>query len=810
MPASGLQETELVPYSAVLEVGRGPALVLAPHPDDEVLGCAGAILRHVAAREGVKIVVVTDGGAGDEPDRAAYVVERRRESEEAARILGCETPPEFWELEDRSLEYGEEMIGRIGEAIERTGAGIVYAPSPEEVHPDHNALGLCALEAVRRASREVRVALYEVSAPLQPNLLLDISDLVARKRAAIACFVSQTRRHAFDELIAGLNRYRTYTLPSSVRAAEAYQVLSRSELREDPLRCFAARSGDPERRSRRGALGSPLISVIVRTTGRDTLDEALDSIAVQTYPNVEVILVDAKGGLGFARSILSRCRFPVRVAGGEGALRRGAAANAGLDAAKGVFVAFLDDDDWLYPHHLARLHRALSLNRYAQAAYAGIDMIEEHADGRRQRVSAYNDPWDPARLLCENYIPIHAVLFRRSLITEYGCRFDEALPVCEDWDFWIQLSRETPFVQVPESGGAYRLPGGSPLYDRTSDAAGRAAELIFSKWSGQWTDRELARLWNAAKVALTPGLRRQREAELARLQAEADEVRRTLASMESEPRARQVAAERRAAEAEAALEDMAASSAVRAARFMRSFSPRLHGAVGRLGRTVLGIVEHRPAKAVTAATPPSRSAPVDALQEACPEFCGKNDQPGLAIDRPDLVDYSQSETTPDQAEIEAVLEQTTIEGKRILHVGIGNSSLARKFAHRALAIEGLTVSRAEQLVACELGFPNYRVHLLSKYDTRLRGAVAGPFDVIVDNNLASFACCRRHFRVMFEAYAALLRSGGELFTHKLGMEWTANGNARSLLTDPHLDLLAATFGFGKVCAAGGVRRLRRQ
>jgi LmbE family N-acetylglucosaminyl deacetylase len=808
MPASGLQETDLVPYSAAHEVGRGPALVLAPHPDDEVLGCAGAILRHVAAREGVRIVVVTDGGAGDEPDRSAYVVERRRESEEAARVLGCETPPEFWDLEDRSLEYSEEMIGRIGEAIERTGASIVYAPSPEEVHPDHNALGLCALEAVRRASREIRVALYEVSAPLQPNLLLDISDLVARKRAAIACFASQTQRHAFDEVIAGLNRYRTYTLPASVHAAEAYHVLSRSELREDPLRCFVARSGGPERRSRRGALGSPLISVIVRTTGRDTLDEALDSIAAQTYPNVEIILVDAKGGLGFARSILSRGgRFPVRVAGGEGALRRGAAANAGLDAAKGVFLAFLDDDDWLYPHHLARLHKALSLNRYAQASYAGIDMIEEQADGRRKRVSAYNDPWDPARLLCENYIPIHAVLFRRSLITERGCRFDEALPVCEDWDFWIQLSRETSFVQVPESGGAYRLPGGSPLYDRTCDAATRAVELIFSKWSARWTQRELARLWNAAKVELTPALRKQREAELARLRAEADEAGRTLAAVES----RQVAAERRAAEAEAALEDMAASSAVRAARFVRSLNPGLHRAVGRLGRRVLGIVDRRPAaKAATAETPLRSSVPPsNGILEACPEFCGRNDQPGLAIDRPDLVDYSQSETTPDQAEIEAVLEQMGIEGKRILHVGIGNSSLARKFAHRTLAIEGLTVSRAEHAVSCELGLSNYRVHLLSKHDPRLCGAVAGPFDVIVDNNLASFACCRHHFRVMFEAYAALLPPGGELFTHKLGMEWTASGNAGSL-TDPHLDLLAATFGFGKVRSVGGVRRLRRQ
>jgi cyclopropane fatty-acyl-phospholipid synthase-like methyltransferase len=170
------------------------------------------------------------------------------------------------------------------------------------------------------------------------------------------------------------------------------------------------------------------------------------------------------------------------------------------------------------------------------------------------------------------------------------------------------------------------------------------------------------------------------------------------------------------------------------------------------------------------------------------------------------VDYSRRETTTDQSEIEAALEATPLEGKRILHVGIGNSGLARRFAPRALAVEGLTVSAAELAHASALGISNYRPRLLNKHDPRLSAVSAEPFDIIVDNNLAAYACCKHHLYVMFESYAALMRPGGELFTHKLGMEWTA-GDPRWRLTDDDLDQLASTFGFRVRRAAGGVRVL---
>lgn len=221
-------ESELVPYHAVHTLGTGPVLVLAPHPDDEVFGCAGAIMRHVAAGDRVAVIILTDGGGvwTDGPERESYVAQRREESRAAASILGY-GEPEFWEYRDRDLRCGEPLIRRLLAAA--TGFRWLYAPSPYEIHPDHRALGLAALETVRRFGETVSLAFYEIGTPLPPNRLLDISDLLDRKHRAITCFAGQLITQAYDRHVEALNRYRTYTLSPEVEAAEAYWVVAQNE-----------------------------------------------------------------------------------------------------------------------------------------------------------------------------------------------------------------------------------------------------------------------------------------------------------------------------------------------------------------------------------------------------------------------------------------------------------------------------------------------------------------------------------------------------------------------------------------------------
>lgn len=233
-PDHELQEVSLIPYKAVKSLPAVSVLVLAPHPDDETYGCGGAIMGHVAHSVPVRVITLSDGGGSlGGAKREARVRERRDESRQAARVLGYGQPI-FWDIPDRSLVYGERLISDIMGAL--AGIDLVYAPSLEELHPDHRAVAMAAIEAVRRTGGDIRLALYEVSAPLRPNALVDISAAAPRKAAAMQCFRSQLQDQHYDRQVSALNRFRTYTLPASISAAEAFVVVSADELARDPLR----------------------------------------------------------------------------------------------------------------------------------------------------------------------------------------------------------------------------------------------------------------------------------------------------------------------------------------------------------------------------------------------------------------------------------------------------------------------------------------------------------------------------------------------------------------------------------------------
>jgi len=151
------------------------------------------------------------------------------------------------------------------------------------------------------------------------------------------------------------------------------------------------------------------------------------------------------------------------------------------------------------------------------------------------------------------------------------------------------------------------------------------------------------------------------------------------------------------------------------------------------------------------------------------EFCGNREQPWVTLCS-EAVDWTQQQTTRDQARIEAVLDTMAVTGASILHVGVGNSRLAQRFASRARRIDGLTVHQNEKTHADALGLPNYTVYVLNKYSPEFASVIANTYDFIIDNNLASFACCKYHFSVMFENYLRVLTPGGKILTCQIGMD----------------------------------------
>jgi hypothetical protein len=173
--------------------------------------------------------------------------------------------------------------------------------------------------------------------------------------------------------------------------------------------------------------------------------------------------------------------------------------------------------------------------------------------------------------------------------------------------------------------------------------------------------------------------------------------------------------------------------------------------------------------------------------ESCPEVCGRMDSPGLALDMPLWVDHTRDETTVDQARIEAELDKMDLSGKNILHVGVGNSRFAERFASRVNLIDGLTVSRNEKALADSFEIDNYTVYFLNKYGREFVLTIKNKYDFVVDNNLASFACCKYHFYLMLDSYIWSSKPGGQILTDQQGMDWVIE-DPRWKLT--YQDLLA--------------------
>jgi LmbE family N-acetylglucosaminyl deacetylase/glycosyltransferase involved in cell wall biosynthesis len=427
-------ESEAIPYEA-LNLRGERLLVLAPHPDDEVIGCGGVVFQHLRDGRQVRVVVATDGvEAAPTDDREAY---RARREEETRKALPATI--DFLRFPDRALDaHAEELEGRLRDVLAEVRPDLILAPSAIEIHPDHLALSRAFCAVIQRDGSlfadlaVARVAFYEVGQPLRPNVLVDITDVAAAKYDAIAAHASQTEIRDYVSFARGLNAYRAMTLAPSVRFAEAYWVTSLPSLRTTPFSALRTAMGTPP--PIEIAHEVKPISVVVRTKDRPALlREALDSIRATGYP-AEIVVVNDGG----ARPEVDG----VELVEHESSRGRSEAANAGVRAASSDFVVFLDDDDLVYPEHLATLAAGTS-PCYSDAVSAFVRGGET-----RSRMRIFSHDFDRDLLLLDNYIPLPTVLIRRADFLDLG-GFDPAFDLFEDWDFLIRLAQRAAFTHIP-------------------------------------------------------------------------------------------------------------------------------------------------------------------------------------------------------------------------------------------------------------------------------------------------------------------------------------------------------------------------
>lgn len=200
-----------------VEMGGGPMLILAPHPDDETLGCGGLIATAQAAGRAVFVLVLTDG-TGSHPRSAAYPAARLRrlreaESRQAARMLGLpESHVSFLGLTDTQApqrgEAAEQAARDIASHAQSVGAGVILTTWRHDPHCDHLSASLLG----GRAAALTGAALFEYPVwgwTLPPRRLLearspvgfrlDVGRHIPAKQRAIACHRSQLGEVVTDD-----------------------------------------------------------------------------------------------------------------------------------------------------------------------------------------------------------------------------------------------------------------------------------------------------------------------------------------------------------------------------------------------------------------------------------------------------------------------------------------------------------------------------------------------------------------------------------------------------------------------------------
>ena len=519
--------------------GRGGVLLLA----SAALAFLRGWISSAASSPDARPFLTTDGLAhllalADLARLEPSLARRRVAVQAARRRTDAELQPLFGDLSRPPTALGEEYRGPLEAVVARLGLerdGFARAFSPEL----DSAARAAATDLARLCARALS-GRYEPAALFARGGDLDWE-------------------HPLDDGAARLLR----------AAAAGARDLLRSDFGPAALEGFVRGLGGagapPARRpaAASGAIGTEpsgtvTVTVVVRTKDRPVeLRAALESLRAQTFRDFEVLLVDdgetdAAPELAAPGEALPAVRL-LRTGG----LGRAAAAQAGLTAARGEFVCYLDDDDLLLPDHLERLvgtQRATGA-RVVHSVAMRVAPVPDGAFGTRlEERGALGGPLDPSLLPFESTLPLMTVLMDRELALEAG-GFDGSLDYFEDWDLFLRLSRRATFAHCPHVTALYRLdPGRGHGSGVTGEHRWPFLAGLFERHRGRVTGVAWARFY-------------RERVEGARLRAEAR-------SREAEDRARGLEERARAAEEErdrvvAVLRSVERSLGYRAVRVVR-------------------------------------------------------------------------------------------------------------------------------------------------------------------------------------------------------------------------------------------------
>lgn len=247
-------------------------------------------------------------------------------------------------------------------------------------------------------------------------------------------------------------------------------------------------------------MSQPLVSAVITAYNNDrTIRESVESVALQSFRDFEIILVDdgsTDGTEEIGKSYVPRVRYLRQPNGGSAAAR-----NAGVRAAQGKYIAFLDGDDIAVPNRLEVQVAAMESRPNVGLAYGNIYLMDACGGKVRLRrgTGRYRSGRVTRHLAIKNFVPFSTIMLRRDLLVEIGL-FDESIRSSEDWDMLVRLSQRCECLYIDQPLVKYRIAPGSKTsnVEEKELAYKRVQAKIFAENDFGADSPHLRRLSNAA------------------------------------------------------------------------------------------------------------------------------------------------------------------------------------------------------------------------------------------------------------------------------------------------------------------------
>ncbi|MDR0287984.1 MAG: PIG-L family deacetylase [Clostridiales bacterium] len=224
-----LMPKEKITYTLPVDK-RDKVLIISPHPDDETLGCGGAIIKMLSSSIDVAVLMLTDGNGGGRQKDISRI--RKEEFMRAKSALGYTSSLVLNYPDGQLVSYQEELVNRIREILFEQAPKLIFIPYLLDYPIDHRTANIALAQALNTApTLNTVIGMYEIWTPMaNPNCYLNITDEYSCKKTVMACYQSQENYLRIVDKADALSTFRAkLSMRKRVEHMECFMLLETKE-----------------------------------------------------------------------------------------------------------------------------------------------------------------------------------------------------------------------------------------------------------------------------------------------------------------------------------------------------------------------------------------------------------------------------------------------------------------------------------------------------------------------------------------------------------------------------------------------------